>query len=179
MNHRCCTVLFIRGLSFDAKPDDLIEFLKPFPVQKHGVFMIHDHKGRPSGDAYVVMETVEAAAGAIKEKVSGVDQLGNLLAPSRCLLAPFTLLISQDHKTILRRWVGVEASAKQQLLADVFRKPFAKDTAAHSGPLPEDTCVYIKGLEAGATKERVANFFAGRLPIFWCVFYSKAFSYCG
>ncbi|XP_043922477.1 epithelial splicing regulatory protein 1 isoform X2 [Protopterus annectens] len=53
----------LRGLPYAATIEDILEFLGEFSadIRPHGVHMVLNHQGRPSGDAFIQMKTAERA----------------------------------------------------------------------------------------------------------------------
>uniref|UniRef100_A0A5F8GZ48 Epithelial splicing regulatory protein 1 n=1 Tax=Monodelphis domestica TaxID=13616 RepID=A0A5F8GZ48_MONDO len=53
----------LRGLPYAATIEDILEFLGEFStaIQTHGVHMVLNHQGRPSGDAFIQMKSADRA----------------------------------------------------------------------------------------------------------------------
>nr|7VKJ_A Chain A, Epithelial splicing regulatory protein 1 [Homo sapiens]7VKJ_B Chain B, Epithelial splicing regulatory protein 1 [Homo sapiens]7VKJ_C Chain C, Epithelial splicing regulatory protein 1 [Homo sapiens]7VKJ_D Chain D, Epithelial splicing regulatory protein 1 [Homo sapiens]7VKJ_E Chain E, Epithelial splicing regulatory protein 1 [Homo sapiens]7VKJ_F Chain F, Epithelial splicing regulatory protein 1 [Homo sapiens]7VKJ_G Chain G, Epithelial splicing regulatory protein 1 [Homo sapiens]7VK len=53
----------LRGLPYAATIEDILDFLGEFAtdIRTHGVHMVLNHQGRPSGDAFIQMKSADRA----------------------------------------------------------------------------------------------------------------------
>nr|WGM50055.1 hnRNP H1 [Diplonema papillatum] len=65
-------VVRLRGLPFDATEDDVATFLRGIAIRPHGVHLVYANDDRPSGLAYVEVETpldVDACLGRDQQRI--------------------------------------------------------------------------------------------------------------
>ncbi|CAM9296836.1 unnamed protein product [Pylaiella littoralis] len=127
-------VVRMRGLPWSANEGDIRKFFDGLAVEKDGVHVTLNRDGRPSGEAYVVFETEEAAKDALK----------------------------RDKDKIGERWIDIFEATKGEVYSmtgggkkgDQSGVSFDTTDSAYTG------VVRMRGLPFEATKSQIRAFFA-------------------
>ncbi|CAM9913206.1 unnamed protein product, partial [Scytosiphon promiscuus] len=127
-------VVRMRGLPWSANEGDIRKFFDGIPIEKDGVHITLNRDGRPSGEAYVVFETEEAAKEALK----------------------------RDKDKIGERWIDIFEATKGEVYSmtgagkngDQSGLSFDTTDSAYTG------VVRMRGLPFEATKSQIRGFFA-------------------
>lgn len=128
-------VVRMRGLPWSANEGDIRNFFDGIAIEKDGIHVTLNRDGRPSGEAYVVFETEEAAKEALK----------------------------RDKDKIGERWIDIFEATKGEVYSmtggggkkDQGGVSFDTTDSAYTG------VVRMRGLPFEATKSQIRAFFDG------------------
>ncbi len=139
-------VVKVRGLPYAAMPQDLFTFFQAYGVADYGVYIINGGDGRPSGEAFVLLTTEEAATRAVVEK---------------------------NRERIGERWVELYQVTKGELFAAAMKPtpPGLRMWHPQSSSSPVlPSCCRLRGLPFSIKEQDVCAFFMGLnvIGIFIC-----------
>jgi hypothetical protein len=124
-------VVRMRGLPFSAEPADVASFFEAYGVADFGVFIMNGQDGRPTGEAYVVLQTEDGAARAVQER--NKDQLGS-------------------------RWIELFLMTKGDLFTATMRPIDRPRFGMAAASVP--TCCKLRGLPFAVTEQDIFHFFS-------------------
>jgi len=128
-------VVRIRGLPWQSTREEIVDFFKGCKIRNgvNGIFMTLSREGRPSGEAYVDMESEE----------------------------DFNLALEKNRNHMGVRYIEVFPSKRSEM-EWISRKQGNDINDVHNHPV-EDTFVRLRGLPFNCNKEDILQFFSGTL----------------
>lgn len=134
----------MRGLPWSTTVDEIIEFFSGCTIShgRDGVFIVMTKEGRPSGEAFIELETEDDLEKALKRDRQYVG--------TRYIEGKFFELVSSNLIFFV-----VFKCKKSEMEWVVRRSGSQMDNAL------DDGCVRLRGLPFGCSKEEIAQFFTG------------------
>ena len=148
-------VVKLRGLPWSTTVDEIMKFFNDCSITngKNGVHMTMSREGRPSGEAYVEMDTLEDIEKACKRDR---DHMGHRYIEGLLQKKAKIKIFLKDIINVYF-FIVVFKAKRGEMEWVVKRSGMNLENAM------DDGCVRLRGLPFGCSKEEIAQFFSGIL----------------